>query len=83
MVHLGQLNHLEFAGQDDQTPISEATVIRPGDTVLIGTARRLSQAEANRLATQLGDRMPGVKVLVLEGVTAISAYRPEDPERPE
>lgn len=57
-------------------------VIRPGDTVLISTQRRLSQAEADRLATQLGDRMPGVKVLVLEGVTTISTYRPEDPDRP-
>jgi hypothetical protein len=53
-----------------------ASVVRPGDTLIIGTAVPVTRAQAATLKTEAEERLPGVKVLVVSNVTALATYRP-------
>lgn len=59
--------------------IEGITVIRPGDTLVVGLKRDclpLDQAEAYK--QRLRERMPGLAdVVIIGGVTALATYRPD------
>jgi hypothetical protein len=55
---------------------AEAVIVRPGDTLVIRIDQRLSGQEIDELQAHLGGQMPGVKVVVLDGVAQLLVYRP-------
>lgn len=53
-------------------------IVRPGDSLLISFAERISDAEFEELQQELSDRLPGLdKIVVFENVTAMAVYRPD------
>lgn len=59
-----------------------ALIVQSGDVLVIGLARDgLSLADADRYRDEVKRRLPGIgEVVVLAGVNALAAYRPDDPE---
>jgi hypothetical protein len=55
----------------------DVTIIRPGDTALIRLSRAVPHVQAEVIADQLRERLPGVEVLLLAGVDGIDVYRPD------
>lgn len=53
------------------------SVIRPGDTVLIGAASGASPTELQHVKDQLQTTFPGVSFLVMAGLTVEGVVRPE------
>jgi hypothetical protein len=53
-----------------------SAVIRPGDTILVGTApTQITHKQAHELREQLLEKLPGVNVVVLGNVTIEGVYR--------
>lgn len=51
-------------------------IVRPGDTILLA-CNRMSMAQMAEVADGLRSLADGVRVIFLEGVEQIAAYRPE------
>ncbi len=59
--------------------VHDSVIVRPGDTlILIGSsARSLSDAELDKMSAMFAERMPGMKVAVVDGFEQALAYRPD------
>lgn len=55
---------------------SQALVIRPGDTLVVQMALRLTADHAAQIKTAIEERLPDVKVLVV-GCDGLAVYRPD------
>lgn len=53
-----------------------AAIVRPGDTLILITNVRDGQSDA--VLQTISDRLPGVKVLAIEGFDQALVYKPED-----
>jgi len=61
--------------------MSDLTVIRPGDTVLVSLSDRTSPHLSARLMADLQGRFPDCEFVVLGGVQSIDVYRPISPDK--
>lgn len=59
--------------------IVSGLVVRPGDTLIIGVTTPMTDEEIDHMAKVVDERMPGLKVAIVDHVNALAAYRP-DPE---
>ncbi len=62
-----------WAPQDDM----QVVVLRPGDRLVVGVSRRISDEEAARMRAQVGEHLPGVKVVIIQAEQLL-AYRPDE-----
>jgi hypothetical protein len=61
-------------------PNFHGLIVRPGDTLLLCTEQRLSDAEVDDLRMRVREKLPDLAgIAVLEGFAALAVYRP-DPE---
>lgn len=60
--------------------VTGVAVVRPGDVLIVGLSREILTAEqARHYHETIKGRLPGVAdVIVIGGVTALAAYRPDD-----
>jgi len=67
---------------DVLTGLVEATIVRPGDTLVLRWASELSRADADRIRAQLAEHLPiGVDFLILaQPVEQVLVCRPNDVE---
>lgn len=56
---------------------SQALVIRPGDTLVIGMSSRLTMGQAANLKAALEERLPDIKAVVI-GCDTLAVYRPDE-----
>ena len=54
-----------------------ALVVRPGDSLILHTEQRLTDADFKYLQQHLEERLPGVKAVILGGITVAGVYRPD------
>ena len=59
-----------------------ATVLAPGDTLVVGLSRRLTAQEYDELVGGIGAALPGVKVALIENCSGLATYHPE-PDEPD
>jgi len=52
--------------------------VRPGDTLILATPRRLSYKEFDEMRQQIEERLPGVKFVVLDSASGLAVYKPGD-----
>ena len=58
-------------------------IARPGDTLLLCTEQRMSDADLAELRERVREKLPDLAgIAVLEGFTALAVYRPDPPEWP-
>jgi len=55
-----------------------AATVRPGDTLVLVTDARLTDADAAAVSREIADRLPGVSVVFVDGVSQALVYRPEE-----
>src|SRR6185437_6746061 len=55
----------------------KATVIRPGDTLVVAVKRRITEEEYHRMLEVVRSHIPGVKVLVIPEAGDIRVFRPD------
>lgn len=50
--------------------------VRPGDTLIVGRAERyLTDEEGNAAIERMKEQLPGIKIVLIAGVTALAVYR--------
>jgi hypothetical protein len=57
--------------------MTPTAAVRPGDTLLVGVSADVGPDRAKDIAEQLMKQLPGVAAVIVSGVTAMSAYRPQ------
>ncbi|WP_345562726.1 hypothetical protein [Nonomuraea rosea] len=55
-----------------------ATVVRPGQTLVLCTPHQMSTAEADQMKARLREKLPGVELVLLTGVTQALVYEPDE-----
>lgn len=75
MVDLGKLGPIKI---DTTVKVEAAAVARPGDTLVVGIAQRMSDDDYTVLYEQFQPLINlGIKVAIADGVTAMVVIRPE------
>lgn len=59
--------------------LESAWVVRPGDKLVLGFARRLNMAEVDKIRERFALMLPGVEVILADGITGMAVYRDEPP----
>lgn len=65
---------LKAGAELDRTQV----ITRPGDTLVIAFARALSTQQVDEIRQRLKDELVGVRIIVLDQVSAMTTYVPED-----
>lgn len=55
-------------------------VVRPGDTVIVGFNRRITDAENDEMLSRLKDIIPDVRFVAFPEVNALRVFRPDGEE---
>lgn len=63
----------------DLPQVTSGLIVRPGDTLILVSKTLLSDEEIDRLRTDFKERLPDIKIAVLENFDQIAAYRPVPP----
>lgn len=58
-------------------PEANGVVVRPGDTLIVCIPSEQTAAEIDRLSNEMQEKLPGITVCVLTGVSQIAAYQPK------
>jgi len=59
-----------------------ATVLAPGDTLVVAVSRVLKDWERDQLSADFRTNLPGVKVALIERCSGLVTYHP-DPDEPD
>ncbi|MET7437809.1 hypothetical protein ACFYQQ_01190 [Streptomyces sp. NPDC005496] len=57
-------------------------LVRSGDTLVVALAHAETEATLREFTSRLKEALPGIRVVVLEGVAGLAAFRPGPPETP-
>lgn len=57
--------------------LDNAVVVRPGDKLVVGFARRLDMAEIDHIRQRSRMMLPDVEVIIFDDITTMAVYRPE------
>jgi hypothetical protein len=57
--------------------IVQTAVVRPGDTLILRVADRMSMEHIDRCGKALREKLPDVEVFFVGGVEEMAIYRPE------
>lgn len=57
--------------------LSNAWVVSPGDRLVLGYAAKIDQATADVIMARFAEKLPGVEVVIADGITAMAVYKPE------
>jgi len=60
--------------------LDNAVVVRPGDKLVVATHRPISVEHARLIVAELGVKLPGVEIVLADGVSALAVYRADDAE---
>lgn len=52
-----------------------SVVVRPGDRLVIGVSRTLTQADAHEIKRQAAERLPGVDAVIISDCSGLAVYR--------
>lgn len=66
----GHAEHPEQTGQP-----AASLVIRPGDKLVLGFPDKLPPSLVDRIQARSAERLPGVEVVVFDGVSHLAVYR--------
>lgn len=55
--------------------INSALVVEPGDMLIVGIGQSITAKEAHRITKALSDELPGIRVCLLDGVTALAVAK--------
>jgi hypothetical protein len=71
---------LESTSLNDKNVVVQAWAgpVRPGDTLILGFTGHINMAEAQRVRERFAELLPGVTVVVLDQVTQVVVYRPDE-----
>ena len=61
-----------------RTELDNAVVVRPGDKLVVGVSTRLDMATAHEIKRRLGERLPGVEIVIIDQCSGLAIYR-DDP----
>jgi len=61
-----------------RTELDNAVVIKPGGALVVGLKRRIDMAEAARIKDHIEESLPGVNVVILDGIDHMAVYAPPD-----
>ena len=64
------------AGQIDMKVQLTATVLAPGDTLVVAVSRMLTDKERDQIGADFRTNLPGVKVALFEGCSGLATYHP-------
>jgi hypothetical protein len=53
-----------------------AWLVQPGDKLVLGFSRLLDMAEVDVISNRLAELLPGVKTVIIDGVTHMAVYKP-------
>jgi hypothetical protein len=56
---------------------ASGVVVRPGDTLIVGFRPGLSLDHCKAIKEQAEQELPGVRIVVMDQVAAMTVYRPE------
>lgn len=59
-----------------------ATVAKPGDTIILGLHNVINPAQAQALKLKIQDKVPDVRVVIVDGVSAMTIVRDETSNAP-
>lgn len=59
--------------------VADPQVVRVGDTLIVRTSSRLTAQDEYELHTRLTAELPGVRVLILDGIDQLLVHRPDEP----
>lgn len=57
--------------------VCHGLVVRPGDTLIVASSQRITRQAADHIKTELTERLPGIKAVVMDNVGQLAVYRPE------
>lgn len=55
--------------------LDNAVVLRPGDKLVLGYSQFVNEAEADELKARLAVKLPGVEVVIISAITAMTVYQ--------
>lgn len=55
-----------------------SSVLRPGDTLVIGFRAGVTAEEADRMKAVLEERLPRVRITIVDGVEQMLVYTPDE-----
>ncbi|MEJ8671873.1 hypothetical protein WKI71_36575 [Streptomyces sp. MS1.AVA.1] len=53
-------------------------MLRAGDVLVVAFEKHQTEAETKRFTDGLKEQLPGIRVLLLEGVSGLAAFRPQE-----
>lgn len=59
--------------------LDNGILVRPGDTLVVGVNRALSQHEAHVLTERLAEKLPDVPVVIIDQCTGLAVHQPDEP----
>lgn len=65
----------------DVTTEFQGATIRPGDKLIVAFHDRVNMSEYEEIKGKLASHLPGIEVVVLDGVSGMAIYRPD--QKPE
>lgn len=65
-----------------QFEVTLAAAARPGDTLILISASAVSKAQYEKMAAGIKERLPGLDVILLDGIGQAVVYRPDAPPEP-
>jgi hypothetical protein len=58
--------------------VAEAVVVRPGDTLILRTARPVSHAEVDRIRNYVKERLPDLADVLVATCDQLAVFRPDE-----
>lgn len=63
--------------QEIQFEVTLAAAARPGDTLILIAGSRVSEAQYGKMVAEIKERLPGLDVILLDGIGQAVVYRPD------
>jgi heptaprenylglyceryl phosphate synthase len=60
-----------------QFEVTLAAAARPGDTLILIAGSRVSEAQYENMVAEIKERLPGLDVILLDGIGQVVVYRPD------
>ena len=60
--------------------LNNVPMLRAGDVLIVAFDRQQTEEDMKRFSDGLKEQLPGIRVLFMEGVSGLAAFRPGDTE---
>jgi hypothetical protein len=58
--------------------LTNAWVVQPGDKLVLAYAHRVSPADADAIKQYCAQKLPGVEIVIVDGLAHMAVYKPEE-----